>query len=161
MFYFFNIVIVLYNLVLYANFRSGIYDYLRFSKMSKTFIKNHRKGFKNYWLYKAIHEQNSLGILYYLNLVFFTSTVIFSSIALMLGFVKVFQPLILSFSMILFLMEIPMTMLASTCQCKLKYNKAFVWLAKDKERKHFYSSWIDILSCFVTGFLIWLSYQQL
>ena len=44
MFYFYGIVIVLYNLLLYAIFRNGIYDYLRLSKMSKSNIKKNRKG---------------------------------------------------------------------------------------------------------------------
>lgn len=46
MFYLFNFFFVLYSLFLYTWFRCGIYDYLRVSGRSKTYIHKNRKGMK-------------------------------------------------------------------------------------------------------------------
>ena len=100
MFYFFMIVIAFYNLLLYAIFRSGIYSYLRLSKMSKTYIKKNRKGFINYWLYYSINKQNSLGILYGLNLTFIIATVAFIIFTITVGYIRALQPIMFAFSIV-------------------------------------------------------------
>ncbi len=91
------IVIAFYNLLLYAIFRSGIYSYLRLSKMSKAYIKKNRKGFINYWLYHSINKQNSLGILYGLNLIFLIATFTFMVFAITLGFIEALQSILIVF----------------------------------------------------------------
>ena len=161
MFYFYSVVIVLYNLLLYAIFRSGIYDYLRLSKMSKSNIKKNRKGFKNYWLYQMINKQTPLGILYSLNYIFLISTAIFTVLAITIGFIKMFRPIIFVCSILLCLIEIPSSILASIYSNKMEYGKAFVFLAKRKYMRGYCSSLIDIFSWVVTALFIYFSYQQL
>lgn len=161
MFYFFMIVIALYNLLLYAIFRSGIYSYLRLSKMSKTYIKKNRKGFINYWLYHSINKQNSLGILYVLNLVFFIATAAFLLFTIILGYIRVLQPILLVFSILLCIIEIPCVIIASIYSNSEDYGKPFVFLAKRKHMRGYTSSLIDWLSWLMTAFLIYLSFQQL
>ena len=161
MFYFYSVVIVLYNLLLYAIFRSGIYDYLRLSKMSKSNIKKNRKGFKNYWLYQMINKQTPLGILYSLNYIFLISTAIFTVLAITIGFIKMFRPIIFVCSILLCLIEIPSSILASIYSNKMEYGKAFVFLAKRKYMRGYCSSLIDIFSRVVTALFIYFSYQQL
>ena len=161
MFYFYCIVIVLYNLLLYSIFRSGIYDYLRFSKMSKSNIKKNRKGFKNYWLYRMINKQTPLGILYSLNYVFLISTAIFTVLAITIGFIKMFRPIVFVCSILLCLIEIPSIILASIYSNKTEYGKAFVFLAKRRYMGGYSSSLIDMFSWVVTAFFIYLAYQQL
>lgn len=161
MFYFYGIVIVLYNLVLYAIFRNGIYDYLRLSKMSKSNIKKNRKGLKDYWLYRSINKQTPLGILYTLNYIFLISTVVFTILVVATGFIKMLQPVLLVISILLCIIEIPSTILASIYTNKMEYGRAFVFLAKGKYMRGYRSSIIDMLSWGITAFLIFLSYQQL
>lgn len=161
MFYFFNIVIVFYNLLLYTIFRGGIYDYLRLCKMSKNNIKKSRKGLKNYWLYLSIHKQTSLGILYYINIVFLISTIAFSIFTIALGFIKMLQPIVLVFSIAICVIEIPSTMLASIYNYRAEFGKPFVLLARRKYTNKLCSSLIDLFSWGITAFLIYISYLQL
>ena len=161
MFYFYCIVIVLYNILLYSIFRGGIYDYLRLSKMSKSNIKKNRKGFKNYWLYQTINKQTPLGILYRLNYVFLIFTAVFTVLAIAVGFIKMFRPIVFACSVLLCLIEVPSTILASIYSNKMEYGKAFVFLAKRKYVRGYCSSLIDMFSWAVTALFIYLSYQQL
>ena len=161
MFYFFMIVIAFYNLLLYAIFRSGIYSYLRLSKMSKTYIKKNRKGFINYWLYYSINKQNSLGILYGLNLTFFIATVAFIIFTITVGYIRALQPILIAFSIVLCVIEIPCMIIASIHSNNEDYGKPFVFLAKRKHIGGYASSLIEWLSWAMTAFLIYLSFQQL
>lgn len=161
MFYFFMIVIAFYNLLLYAIFRSGIYSYLRLSKMSKTYIKKNRKGFINYWLYHSINKQNSLGVLYGLNLTFLIATITFMIFAITLGYIKVMQPILFALSIVLCIIEIPCAIIASIHSNNEDYGKPFVFLAKRKHIRGYTSSLIDWLSWSITAIFIYLSFQQL
>ena len=161
MFYFFMIVIAFYNLLLYAIFRGGIYSYLRLSKMSKSNIKKNRKGFINYWLYHSINKQTSLGFLYGLNLTFLIMTVTFMFFAIALGYIKEIQQLLLAFSVLLCIVEIPCVIIASIHSNSENYGKPFVFLEKRKHMRGYTSSLIDWLSWVITAFLIYLSFQQL
>ena len=161
MFYFLMIVIAFYNLLLYAIFRGGIYSYLRLSKMSKTYIKKNRKGFINYWLYYSINKQNSLGILYGLNLIFIIATFTFIVFAITLGFIEALQSILIVFSIVLCTIEIPCMIISSIHSNIENYGKSFIFLAKRKHMRGYTSSLIDWLSWLMTAFLIYLSFQQL
>ena len=161
MFYFCCILIVFYNLLLYSVFRSGIYDYLRLSKMSKNNIKKNRKGFTNYWFYRTINKLKPIGILYIMNYIFLISTVVFTVLAIAIGFIRMFRPIILVCAVLLWLIEIPSTILASIYSNKVEYGKVFVFFAKRKYMRGYCSSLVDMFSWIVTAFFIYLSYQQL
>ena len=161
MFYFFMIIIAIYNLLLYAIFRSGIYSYLRLSKMSKSNIKKNRKGFVNYWFYLSINKHNSLGILYGLNLIFLIATFTFMVFAITLGFIEALQSILIVFSIVLCTIEIPCVIIASIFSNIEDYGKPFILLEKRKHLRGFTSSLIDWLSWLMTAFLIYLSFQQL
>ena len=159
MFYTLFLILVLYNLLLYSIFRSGIYDYIRLSKRSKTYIKKHRKGFKNYWLYTEIHRQNSLDKIYYLNIVFLCYTVLFSVITVTLGYVEALQPFLLIASVGLLIIQIPSITVATVYSYRKEFGRSFVLWEKRKYSGGFCSSLIDMLSWIVTAFLIYLTYS--
>ena len=161
MFYFLQVIIVLYNLFLYAIFRGGIYQYLRLSKMSKTNIRKNQKDFADYWLYRSIHRQHPMGILYGLNLVFLMATISCSAIILVAGFIKVLQPFVWGISLILCLIEIPAVAIASFYDCKAEFGPSFVLLRKRKESNGYYSSLLDMLPWCVTAILVCFSYGLL
>ena len=161
MFYFLMIVIALYNLLLYASFRSSIYSYLRLSKMSKSNIKKNRKGVINYWLYYSINKQQSLGILYGLNLIFLIATFTFMVFAITLGFIEALQSILIVFSIVLCTIEIPCMIISSIHSNIKDYGKLFIFLAKRKHMRGYTSSLIEWLSWLMTAFLIYLSFQQL
>ncbi len=161
MFYFYSILIVLYNLFLYAIFRSGIYDYLRLSKMSKSNIKKCTKGFMNYWFFQSINKQMPLGILYDLNGIFLIFTAVFTLLTVSIGYIKMFQPVLLVISVLLCLIEIPAVILESIYANKIEYGRAFVFFAKRKHSGGYTSSLLEMLSWVITASLICLAYRQL
>ncbi len=71
-----NLILVISSAITYTLFRIGVYSYCRLNKMSKTYIRKSRKGISNYWFYSKVHKENNLGVLYYLNLLFFSLFVI-------------------------------------------------------------------------------------
>lgn len=129
--------------------------------MSKSNIKKSRKGFKNYWLYHSINKQTPLGVLYSLNYIFLTSTVVFTIFAVALGFIKELQPILFVISVLICIIEIPSTIVASICSNNEKYGKPFILLEKRKSMKGYSSSLVDIFSWVINALLIYLSYQQL
>lgn len=161
MFYFYSIIIVLYNLFLYAIFRHGIYDYLRLSKMSKNSIKKSTKGFVNYWFYQSVNSQKPLGILYSLNYIFLTATVVFTLLSISMGYIKALQPILFVVSILLCLIEIPSIIFASVYTNKMEYGKAFIFITKRKHTSGYYSSFTDMFSWCLTALLIYLSYEVL
>ena len=142
MFYFYALILVVYNLFMYAFFRSGIYDFLRLSKVSKTYIRKNRKGIKNSWLYSQINQEHSLGIIYYLNSVFLSLVLIFSVISIFFGYLEVFRIPIIVIAVLLCLVEIPTTVWSSKIDALVYYGRPFVLLAKcrDSDSKRYYSS---------------------
>lgn len=161
MFFFLQIVVVLYNFLLYALFRGGIYHYLRLSKMSKTNIRKSQKGYANYWLYQSIHQQHPMGILYGLNLIFLIITIFFTVIVLTVGFIKTFQPFVWGLSLVLCMMEIPAMAITSIYDCKAEFGQPFVFLRKQKESNGYYCSLLDMFSWCVTAILIYYSFGLL
>ena len=161
MFYILNLILVLYNIILYMFFREGIYDFLRLSKVSKTYIKKNRHGVGNYWLFSAIHKQHSLGILYYLNIVYLSYTLFFSIATLALGYIKLLQPVLFIGSIVLLLIQIPCTVSSSVHICRMEFGNPFVLLTRDNQTKKLRSSLLDALSWILTALLIYLAYTQL
>ena len=129
--------------------------------MSKTYIKKNRKGFINYWLYYSINKQNSLGILYGLNLIFLIATFTFMVFVITLGFIEALQSILIVFSIVLCIIEIPCVIIASIHSNIEDYGKPFIFLAKRKHMGGYTSSLIDWLSWLMTAFLVYLSFQQL
>lgn len=161
MFYFINIIIALYGLLLYAVFRGGVYDYLRVRKMSKTYIRKSMKGFKNYWFYRLIHRENPMGLLYYLNILFFGAILLFVTVALLLGYVKSMRLVIFALSIVVCVIEIPAVWFSSAANYQAEFGKPFVLWVREKKTGKCRSSLVDAFSWLVSVFLIYLSYIYL
>ncbi len=156
MFYLFIICFIIYHFFLYAFFRGAIYDYLRMSKVSKTYIRKSRKGIKNYWFYSQIHKEHSLGALYYINIIYLFSILVFLLMVVLFGQAKEVHILLILSAVIMCLMEIPCTVFASVIECRVEFGKPFVLFAVRKETKKLYSSLIDYASALVPAFLLYL-----
>lgn len=151
------------GVVLYLLFRSGIYDRLRYQKNSKTFIKKHRHGARNYWFYTEINELAPLGIWYYLNMVylfysiaFLVATVVIAAI----GALSVMQPIMLFLSVILFLIEAPAMIFYSVYSCLCEYDRPFVLFERRKDGPGYFSSLTDICLIFVPLFFVVIMFLE-
>ncbi len=72
-----NLILLLLVFCTYFHFRIGVYSYCRLEKMSKTYIRKYKKGILNFWLYAKLHKQKNLGALYYLNLIYLFTLIVF------------------------------------------------------------------------------------
>lgn len=154
------IVIVVYNLLLFL-FRCGANDYFILCKMSKSYIRKKKKGFRNFWFYEAIHKERPLGILYPMNALYLLSTAVFSVLALGLGYVKGLQPVLFVLSVLLCAVQIPASILASVYSTMEEFGRLFVLLAVGRYSKKPQSSLRDLVLCFGAAYLVYLLYKGL
>lgn len=143
----------LFTIFIYFWFRSGIYEYLRLSKMSKTYIRKNRKGVINYWFYTQIHKQRPLGYLYHLNAIFLILILLhlfFTIVFEIFGFGKL---VVLFLTVVLCIVELPATIASARYDALAEYGVSFVLLAKRKENVGYYSSITDYLLFAISVFL--------
>lgn len=131
---------ILYSIFTYFWFRSGIYDYLRLSKISKSFIRKNRKGVINYWFYTQIHKQRPLGYLYYLNSIFLILILLYIFFVIIFGIFNFGKLIIIFLTVSLCIIEIPASIFSARYDALAEYGDSFVLLAKRKESSGYYSS---------------------
>lgn len=161
MFFIMIIIFLLYSLLLYANFRSGIYDHLRLRKISKTAIRKKQEGVHNYWLYLDIHKSYGLGFAYGLNIAYLLIWIVHLVVMLLSVVLPSMKQMVLICACVHCLVEIPAVIFASVNENRLEFGTAFVLLAKAKETGKLRSSFVDLFAWMLSGFLIYLSYVRL
>ena len=161
MFYSLQMIFSLYSLLLYANFRSGIFHHLRLRKISKTAIRKHQKGFLNFWFYRDIHKNYGLRFIYSLNIVYSLAWLLHLSVMLLAFVFPCLKMMLLICSCILCMLEVPVVFYTSVNEYRVEFGCGFVLLAKTKETGKLRSSLIDMLSWICSAFLIYLSYRGL
>ena len=144
-FYILNLIFSVWGIFLYTMFRSSIYDYLRLSKVSKSYIRKKRKGIKNYWLYSAIHKERGLGYLYRLNIAYLCVWGVFTLVTATLGYLDFMEIPIIILAVALCAFELPSLIVFTKYEALTQYGVPFVWIAKNNGRRgYFYSSVINI-----------------
>ncbi len=140
----------LFTFCIFFWFRSGIYDYLRLSKISKTYIRKNRKGIKNYWFYTRIHKQHPLGYLYHLNAVFLTLILLYLFFLIIFGIFNFGKLVIMFLTVSLCIVEIPASIVFARYDALAEYGVSFVVIARRKENVGYYSSIIFYLLPVIT-----------
>ena len=161
MFYCMQIYFSLLGLMFYGYLRGGIHSHLRLRKISKTAIKRHEKGFRNYWFYRDIHKHYGLGWIYGLNLACFWGWILHLSATLLAIVFSWLNFPVLICSCLLCLLEIPVVTFASVSENRVEFGTGFVLLAKCKDTKKYRSSFIDLFVWLAAAFLIYVSYRCL
>ena len=149
------LIFAVYSVGVYAWFRSGIYNYLRVNKVSKTYIRKHRKGLCNYWLYCDIHREHSLGVLYPLNIVFLILLMAFWMVGVLFGWLEAMKIPTVVASICLCLIELPAIILTQRYDCLAEYGRPFVWFRRRNESKQYDSSVLDWASYAIPVALVW------
>ena len=139
MVYFCIIVFLILSLLVYCCFRSGIYNFLRLSKVSRTYIRKNRNGIKNYLFYCELDRNKPLGILYYLNIVFIFLLSIYFLFTILYVF-RIFRFFAVIFTMILALYEIPIILWIARIDALCDYGKPFVLFQKASDSSNYYYS---------------------
>ena len=161
MFYGVSILIVLYNLALFFNFRDGISDYLRLNKMSKTNIRKNKKGFKNYWFYRDINKIKSLGWMYYANIIYFIMTLVYTILGLSLGYVKIFAAVLFILSLLVLIVQIPTSIASVYYFNRYAFGRAVVLCRRYPYSRRLSTPFNYVIPWGVTCLLIYISFQEL
>ena len=96
-----------FSLWVYFGFRSAVTSYLRVHKRSRTFIRKHKKGYVNYWLYKKLHEVFGLGLIYPYHILLMTVTAAYIVLSLALGWIASLRLPFALMHLVLCFIEIP------------------------------------------------------
>lgn len=65
--YFLNLILIFILGFSYLLSRGTVDSWIRLRGRSKTYIRKHKKGWKNYLLYDELHKELNLGVMYHLN----------------------------------------------------------------------------------------------
>jgi len=161
-FYGATILIVLINLFSYFSFRSGIREFLRLKKMSKTNIRKNKKGFKNYWFYQEINKIKPLGWMYYANIIYFFLTLFYTVFALSLGYIKSLQPVFFAISILLCIVQIPTTAASEYYSNLYTFGTPVVLCRRYPDTRRYLSTPLDyVIPWVITGLLIFLSFEEM
>ena len=148
-FFSFNLLYMFYSVYVYISFRMGMEDFLRYNKHGKSYIAKKQKGWKNYWLYKAIHEENDLGKAFYLNAAVLAASALFCFCAIFLAWASVMRIPVIVVSVLLCIVQIAAIIFSFVYGNKLEFGRPLVWFAKRKKLKGFHTSVVDVLSAAV------------
>lgn len=156
-FNFLNIVLFTWVLTSYLFFKCSITDCLRTTSVSKTSLKKHMKGMKNYWWLEELHKTYNLGPVYYLNKALSALCALFLAFSILFGWFG-FSKYI---SAVIFCAACVFCMFAnffSTAQYNLEeHGKPFVIFARNK-RQGFDSVIFDSFAWFVSLLLIYVEW---
>ncbi len=155
-----NLILLLLFLIELVFLRSGIYAKLRLSKHSRSYIRNNTKSFLNYWTYKYINKELSLGAIYYINLSFLISFVIFALVSLCMGFLDFMKIPILCISVVTATIGIIGVVYSSIYCSRADYGKSFVLLAKAKNQSKgkLFSSLFEWLFSLAPFLIVYLNF---
>ena len=149
MFYFFNIVFLLFFALMYAVFREGYLFAKRISKTSKL------RGAMNYWWLEGVKESNNLGFGYYINKIF---TILYLAVALFVvafGLFNFARVAVVVMIGVLGAFLVPMSFYGFANVSRKEYDKPFVFLAKRKDKTgKYHTSITDVIFSLLPIFMV-------
>ena len=155
-FYVCNIFCSLFAVFVYASFRFGVNSYLRVKKNSKSFINKNKRGYANYWLYKKIHSEIGLGLLYPLNIALIVLTSLYAIGAVGFGWSEALSLPIALCNLLLCLLQIPAVIFSEIAWNLEHYKKKYVVLEKNRSGGGFHSSAYAVVEiCGLAAFAIY------
>lgn len=126
--YFLNLILIFILGFSYLLSRGTIDSWLRLRGRSKTYIRKHKKGVKNYWLYEELHKELNLGVMYHLNKWFVIIYPITFVLMLTLGCLKPITYITGIFFTILCLIMVVIIIFADKVDCAEEKHKISVSL---------------------------------
>ncbi len=124
-FIFINTLLFSLCLIFFFIFRFEVFTYCRLHKIRKRDIRKKMKGAKNYWFYSQLHKENIIGKLYYINLVFTISLILFL-IMIPFSFASFLKIPIAALGFILSITSIPALWSSIFIENKDRFGKPFV-----------------------------------
>ncbi len=141
-----NVLYFLISVFAYFFFRMGVSAYCEVKKMSRSFVKKHTKGYTNYWLYRELHRERGLGILYPVNYLFLGGLGIFF-VGMLFSWISWLEYPVLVLGLLLGLVEAVALFLSLAYGNLREYGQYFVLLRRTRTRG--FSSVLDWLGCLI------------
>ena len=122
----------------YIAFRMSITNWLRQRGVSKSAIKQHTKGWRNYWWYEELHTQYNLGALFLLNKLFCISYLVAIIMQICVGWIKIISIPLTCILCVLFLLCIAIWFFSSRQWSLHEFGVAFTMFAHKGKSKNWY-----------------------
>ncbi len=135
LFYIFSLAYLVFLWIQYLFFRSGISSYLRLCGHSKRYMRKSRRGFFNYWLYRQIHHEHPMGVLYGFHILYSCALLLYSVLVMSLGYLLPLQLPLTIFAIVLACLGAGSCVCSSRFQNQKEHGQRFVLL---KRRQHGY-----------------------
>ena len=131
LFYFVSLFMMLMPAIFYVLFRISVGTWLnRSRKISRSRFKKLTKGKRNYWWYEALHKEENLGAIYFLNKSFTTLFVVLFLLTLFTGYIKEMSLILCPMNVILYVLTAFMVIFYRIQDNLDFHGKPFVLLAK-------------------------------
>ena len=131
LFYFASLGMMLLPVFFYGWFRLSVGTWLnRARRISNSRVKKLTKGKRNYWWYEALHREENLGALYYLNKIFTVLYVLTFALTLLTGLFKTMSLILCPMHIFLYLLTAVMVTFCRIQDNSEVHGKPFVLWAK-------------------------------
>jgi hypothetical protein len=127
-----NLLLLVLDLFLWAIIRGGVTACVRARGRSKSYLKKHKKGAANYWLYTALHREGALGCLYYWHYAYLICLGAFAAVTLF-SWIPVFRLTVTVFGLLLGAVTVPTYLIAHAYDNLAHTGKIFVVFYTDKD----------------------------
>lgn len=131
-FYLLNVFFILLNIFFYLLFRIGINSKFRLMHMSKTFVRKNKKGLINYWFYRKLYQQRPFGPIYYINILFLCSLLIYAVVSLLFGWLAHMRFWVILTALIMCVIEIPSHAMAIGYNNLESFGRVIVFFDREK-----------------------------
>ena len=159
-YYVVSIIFAFYSFFIYALFRGGVDDFLRYNKNGKNFIRKNKKGFFNFWFYRQLHSKTHMSILYHFNCVTLLLTALYFFSVILFGWIFYLRIPLTALSIFLCILHIPATLFMFRYNNLRQYGKSFILFRYNKYYKRADTSLIDfglsLISIAFVSFIIFL-----
>jgi hypothetical protein len=120
-----NLLLLVLDLFLWAIIRGGVTACVRARGRSKSYLKKHKKGAANYWLYTALHREGALGCLYYWHYAYLICLGAFA-VATLFSWISLLKTPITVLGIVLGIVAIPVFLISHAYDNLERFGRVFV-----------------------------------
>lgn len=150
MYYFFNLVFLLYYMFMYFLFHNGVCSAFNISSKKK------RKRILEYLWFENVKKTKRLGHVYYANKIFTIVYAVIAVVVITVGWVRIFKVPVFCLMCVLSAYMIPLNFYGWIHNNRCEYGKSFfIWAKQKNTTGKYHSSIIDILWSILPAFIMY------
>ncbi|MBO5050972.1 MAG: hypothetical protein J6D31_02140 [Clostridia bacterium] len=125
----------IYTAIQYFLFRDGLHSHMRRRGITERQIDILKEGKRNFWFYRALHDEYGLGFFYHINRMFLWLAIPFFLCLALLGLFSFMRWPLVTWSVAIHILSAAMSIFSTTGENLKKYGKPFVFWKKAKGQK--------------------------